>query len=288
MQSREIAGERARTQLADCHTHLDQYPAEEIPQILERAGDAGVGLVVCAGTTVDSSAECVEMTRRHQPLYAGVGVHPMEAHQVMDEAAYGQLEGLARQNPKVVCISEIGLDFLPTSPDRDIQFQVFREQIRLALALKLPIIFHSRESHPEVFRTLREEGADAVGGAMHYFQSDEATAREAIDCGFFISLARPLLRLPELQEAVRSIPLENIVLETDAAPQPFKKHRANWTEPRHAHDVAARLAELKGVTLEEVAHTTTGNLANLLGLDPPRTSLRDARSQGLRPAPAGC
>jgi TatD DNase family protein len=161
------------------------------------------------------------------------------------------------------------LDFLPTSPDRDIQHQVFRGQIRLALALKLPIIFHSRESHPELFRTLREEGAGAVGGAMHYFQGDEATAREAIDCGFFISLARPLLRLPELQEAARAIPLEHIVLETDAAPQPFKKYRANWTEPRHAHEVASRLAELKGVTLEEVAHTTTGNLTRLLGLGLP-------------------
>ena len=155
-------------------------------------------------------------------------------------------EGLAKGNPKVVCISEIGLDFLPTSPDREVQFQVFREQIRLALDLKLPIIFHSRESHPEVLATLQEEGAGDVGGVMHYFQGDEATARQAIECGFFISLARPLLRLPELQEVATVIPLENIVLETDAAPQPFKKYRSNWTEPRHTETVARRLAELQG------------------------------------------
>ena len=156
---------------------------------------------------------------------------------------------------------------MPTSPDHEIQFQVFREQIRLALALKLPIIFHSRDSHSDVFQILRGENAGDVGGAMHYFQGDEATAREAIDCGFYISLARPLTRLPELQEVAKIIPLENIVLETDAAPQPFKKHRTNWTEPRHVQSVAETLAEIKGITVDEVARVTTGNLARLLRLE---------------------
>ena len=253
--------------LGDCHTHLDQYPRQEIPEILERANEAGVGFVICAGTTVESSADCIAMAQEFDPLYAGVGIHPMEAHQPIDSDTYSRLEGLARDNPKVVCISEVGLDFLPTSPHREIQFQVFREQIRLALALKLPIIFHSRESHPEVFQVLREERAGEVGGAMHYFQGDEATARQAIDCGFYISLARPLLRLADLQDAARAIPLENIVLETDAAPQPFKKYRYNWTEPRHAQAVAQQLAELKGISVEEVAEVTTRNLARLLGLE---------------------
>ena len=250
----------------DCHTHLDQYPAAEIPEILDRAAEAGVGFVICAGTTVESSHACVQMSKDYDPIYAGVGIHPMEAHQPVDRDTYSQLERLAQDNPKVVCLSEVGLDFLPTSPDREVQFQVFREQIRLALALKLPIIFHSRESHPEVLRTLQEEGAGAVGGVMHYFQGDEATAREAIDCGFFISLARPLLRLPELQETARAIPLDNIVLETDAAPQPFKKYRTNWTEPRHTQAVAQQLAELRSISIEEVAEATTRNLIRLLGL----------------------
>jgi TatD DNase family protein len=191
----------------------------------------------------------------------------MEAHQPLDESTYVELETLARENPKVVCISEVGLDFLPESPDHEIQYQVFREHIRLARTLKLPVIFHSRESHPEVFRILREEHAGDVGGAMHYFQGDEATAREAIDCGFFISLARPLTRLPGLQEVAKVIPLENIVLETDAYPQPFKKYRHNWTEPRHVLEVAQKLAEVKNTTVEEVASVTTRNLSHLLGLN---------------------
>lgn len=253
--------------LGDCHSHLDQYPRAEIPEILTRANDAGVRFIICAGTTVESSADCISMAQEFEPLYAGVGIHPMEAHQTIDSEIYDRLESLAKDSPKVVCISEVGLDFLPTSPDHEIQFQVFREQIRLALALKLPIIFHSRDSHSDVFQILRGENAGDVGGAMHYFQGDEATAREAIDCGFYISLARPLMRLTELQDTAKAIPLENIVLETDAAPQPFKKYRSNWTEPHHTQAVAQQLAELKGISVEEVAAVTTRNLARLLGLD---------------------
>ena len=104
---------------------------------------------------------------------------------------------------------------------------------------------------------------------MHYFQGDEATAREAIDCGFFISLARPLTRLPELQEVARRIPMEHIVLETDAFPQPFKKYRHNWTEPRHLAGVAQCLADIKGISIDEVAEITTANLSQLLRLDAP-------------------
>jgi len=253
--------------LGDCHTHLNQYPAAEMPEILDRAREAGVAFAVCAGTTLQSTQDCIDLAEMHEPLYAGVGIHPMEAREQVTDQVYAELERMAKSSAKVVCISEVGLDFLPTSPGHETQYQVFREHIRLARSLKLPIIFHSRESHPEVFQVLREENAGEVGGAMHYFQADEATAREAIDCGFYISLARPLTRLPELQEVAKVIPLENIVLETDAAPQPFKKYRTNWTEPRHVQSVAQTLAEIKGIPVEEVARVTTGNLARLLRLE---------------------
>ena len=253
--------------LGDSHTHLDQYPSAEMSEILDRARESGVAFAVCAGTTLQSTQDCIDLAEQHGPLYAGVGIHPMEANEPVTEDIYVELERMAKSSSKVVCISEVGLDYLPASPDHDIQDQVFRQHIRLARSLKLPVIFHSRESHPEVFKALREESAGDVGGAMHYFQSDEATAWEAIDCGFYISLARPLTRLPELQEVAKVIPLENIVLETDAAPQPFKKYRTNWTEPRHVQSVARALAEIKGVSVEEVARVTTENLAKLLRLE---------------------
>ena len=253
--------------LGDSHTHLDGYPRAEIPDILKRAQLAEVGLIVCAGTTIASSRACIELSRDHGVFFAGVGIHPMQVQGPVDEEVYSTLRGLALNNPKAVCVSEIGLDFLPESPDRDLQYQAFREQIRLARELRFPIIFHSRESHPEALRTLREEKAYEVGGVMHYFQADEETARDAMDSGFLVSLARPLLRLPELQEVAKKLPLESIVLETDAAPQPFKKYRHNWTEPRHVRDVAEKLAELKGISFQEVAEVTTGNLTRLLKLD---------------------
>ena len=253
--------------LGDSHTHLDEYPRAEIPDILQRAQIADVGVVVCAGTTIASSRACIELARDFDAFFAGVGIHPMQVQGPVDEEVYSTLRDLALNNPSVVCVSEIGLDYLPESPERDLQDQAFREQIRLAREIGLPVIFHSRESHPEVLRTLREEKGYEVGGVMHYFQADEATAREAIDSGFLVSLARPLLRLPELQEVAKVLPLESIVLETDAAPQPFKKYRHNWTEPRHVKDVAEKLAELKDVSFQEVADVTTSNLRRLLKLD---------------------
>ena len=250
--------------LVDCHVHLDPYSDEDVAAILERARNVGVGFVISAGTTIESSRRSIELSNKFPDFFSGVGIHPMDVQQTIDESIYGKLRQLIISSEKILVISEIGLDFMEGMPDRAIQYQAFREQIRLARETKLPIVFHSRESHEEVLRVLREERAYEVGGVMHYFQADEKTAREAIDLGFYISLARPLLRLPELQEVARGIPLESIVLETDAAPQPFKKHRRNWSEPRHVRDVAEKLAELKGITVEEVAQVTTANLARVL------------------------
>ena len=139
-----------------------------------------------------------------------------------------------------------------------------RPQIRLARELRKPIVFHSREAHEETLRVLREERAYEVGAVMHYFQGDLRTAQQAIDLGFYISLARPLLRLPHLQQVAAELPLEHVVLETDAAPQPFKAKRGNWTEPRHLKDIAIKLAELQGRTVEEVEAITTGNCLSLV------------------------
>ena len=247
----------------DCHSHLDQYDAAELPGLVERAAEVGVASVILAGTTLESTRACIELAGQYDAFYAGVGIHPCQAYERVDDAIYEELQRLA-QLPKVVCISEVGLDYLPESPDHAVQDQVLREHIRLAKSLDLPIIFHSREAHSACFQVLREEQAGDVGGAMHYFQADETTAREAIDCGFYISLARPLTRLTEVQEAARAIPLENIVLETDAFPQPFKKYRHNWTEPRHVAEVAQCLAEVKGVSVEEIAEVTTANLRKML------------------------
>ena len=252
--------------LSDSHTHFDQYDESEIPQILDRAVQTGVNFIIAAGTTVESTKACINLADTYPMIFAGVGIHPMESHKVLDDESCEELYNLAKLRPEVVCISEVGLDFLPSSPDHVIQEQVFREHIRIAIDLNLPIIFHSRESHDEVLKILTEEGACRVGGAMHYFQGNLKTAEQAIDCGFKISLARPLTRLPELQEVVKHISIDDIVLETDCFPQPFKKYRHNWTEPRHLVDIAQTLSEIKGIDLSDTARITTANLMSMLRL----------------------
>ena len=249
----------------DCHAHLEPFTDAEVGEILDRAEQVGVRAVISAGTTIQSSERSLELSEKYEPFFSGVGIHPMDIPEPFTDTTYETLRDMALSTEKVLVISEVGLDFMEGAPDRAIQYPAFREQIRLARELRLPVVFHSRESHDEAFRVLREERAYEVGGIMHYFQGDYDTARRIIDLGFYVSLARPLLRLTHLQQAAAKIPLENIVLETDAAPQPFKAKRENWTEPRHVAVVAQTLAELKGIEVEEVEEITTRNMRRVLG-----------------------
>ena len=256
--------------LVDTHTHLESFPDLEIPSILDRSGESGVCALISAGTTEESSSRSIDLTSKYPDIFAGVGIHPMDLIKPVDDKTYLSLRNLATSTNKVSVISEVGLDFMEGMPDRALQYQAFREQIRLARELNLPIIFHAREASIETLRVLREEKAYEVGGTMHYFQDDLHTARAAIDLGFLISFGKPLLRSQSLKKVASCIPLEHIALETDSAPQPFKAKRENWTEPRHLCDIATVLAELKNLEIEEIAETTTRNFLRILG---PKSSL---------------
>jgi TatD DNase family protein len=135
-------------------------------------------------------------------------------------------------------------------------------------------VFHVREpgdnpdagaAWPHALRIMRETSAGEIGGAAHYFQGNMETAKAVLDAGFWISLARPLLSLRHLKEIAREIPFDRIVLESDSYPQPFKEDRMRWTEPRHVAEVAARLAEIRGVSLEEVCERTSENALRMMG-----------------------
>lgn len=247
----------------DSHTHLDEFNPNAIPSILNRAHKAGIRLIITVGTTMETCKDVVQLINGHSMLYGGVGLHPMDLKKFPTEEDYSLLSKLVTNHRKIITMSEIGLDFTDTSPPRDLQEQVFREQLRIALQLKLPIMFHCRNAYKEIIKILKEEGAGQYGGIFHYFQGDLSTAHAAIDLGFYISIAKPILRLPELQSTVAMIPLSSMVLETDCAPQPWKKHRKNWTEPYHIVDIATKLAEIKHTEIEEVEATTTANILRL-------------------------
>ena len=247
----------------DTHCHIDQHDPNELPDIVARARDAGVGAVFVAGTTVAASRRCVAIAHEFSELYAGVGVHPADLPGELSEADLDALSSLA-DDDRVVVLSETGLDRAEGAPDLAMQERAFRAQIALALHHELPLVFHNRGATEEVMRALAEEHAGDVGGAAHYFQGDLCAAERFIGLGFNISLGKPLLRLPELQEVARRLPMDRIVLETDSYPQPFKRKRDRWTEPRDVALVAAKLAELRGIAVAEVEAQTTENVLRML------------------------
>ena len=248
--------------LLDLHTHIDKYPETEIKQILDRANRVGVAGAILAGTTVKSSNKCVALANADDRLFASVGIHPMEIP-ITDMESHIQAITELVLTSNVVAISEIGLDKMLGAPDFKKQEDIFRAHIQLAKTTNLPIIYHSRESYPYILDVLEDEEAYKVGGAAHYFQGDVSTAFRCIDSGFFISIAKPVLRIPQLQEVVSKIPLENILIETDSFPQPFKKNRKTWTEPRHLVDIVEKIATIKGITTTEVSIQMHCNLMNL-------------------------
>ena len=249
--------------LIDGHSHIDQFADEDIGPLLDRAREANVGLIIAAGVTVDSCRRIQALVDQHSPVYAGVGLHPADLTGWVDDRTAAELRHLAG-HPKVVEWSETGLDYMPHSPAYDVQQDAFRQQIRLAREFGLPLVTHSREADEDTIRLLHEEGAGEVGGAWHYFQGDIQLAERVIELGFYISLAKPLLRIPELQAAVEHLPLDRIVIETDSYPQPFKKNPIRRTEPWHLPQVAEKLAELQRTDIETVAAVTTANYLRML------------------------
>ena len=189
----------------------------------------------------------------------------MESAIDLTDADVERLRELAT-GPEVVCISEVGLDHQSGMPDRTVQDRGFRLQLQIAVDTNLPVIFHNRDAGMEPLRILDEELQGRVKIVAHYFQGPVDYAEACLDRGIYLSLAKPLLRLPELQDLVRDlVPLDRIVLETDAFPQPFKRKRSNWTEPWQVTQVAEKVAELKSVSVEQVAAITSANLARILG-----------------------
>ncbi len=264
----------------DIHSHVDQHDAAELPGMIDRARAAGVGAVIAAGVTVESSQRCVRIAHESPYIFAGVGVHPEDMTGELTGADMAALRLLAA-DPRVVVMSEVGLDHTPperfrpasgsswrpsTGPEwHAIQEAAFRTQIAIAREQALAVVFHNRMATVDTLRVLREERVGELGGAAHYFQGDWAYASALLDLGLHISLAKPLLRSAELQEVARRLPLDRVVLETDAYPQTYKADRSKWTEPKDIPLIAAKLAGLQGVSVDVVSERTTSNALRMLG-----------------------
>lgn len=253
--------------LIDSHAHLDgEEFAQDREEVLAFAKKMGIDRIVNVGFDLPSSRRSIALAGRYPGVYAAVGVHPHEAGEA-PENYLEELEKLASQ-PKVVAIGEIGLDYFYNHSEPEVQKRIFREQIRLAKRIGKPIIIHDRDAHADTLNIIREERAGETGGVLHCFSGSWEMAQECMKMGFYISLAGPVTfkNAKKGIEVALNMPLHRLLVETDSpylTPEPYRGRR---NEPGYVRYVAEKIAELKGISLEEVAEATTRNAEELFGI----------------------
>lgn len=257
--------------LVDSHTHIDTSRFNtDREAVIEAAIAGGVTRMIDPGCDLASSHAALGLAQAHPGVvYASVGVHPHDATTYSDEIG-AHFRQLAEQ-PEVVAIGEFGLDYFRMLSPRDVQRAVFCAHLQLARACNLPCIIHVRDSHDDIIELLRAHG-QGLRGVFHCFSGDVAQAEECLDFeGFLLSFAGPLTRQGNaLPEVARIAPLHRILVETDSpylVPRPVKAKR---NEPLFVKHVAEKLAEIRGMTLEEIAQVTTANAVRLFGLGEPK------------------
>lgn len=253
------------TLLVDSHCHLDFKDFEgETDDVVARAREAGVGLMVTIGTKVTEFEKVLSVAERYPNIFCTVGIHPHEAESEPEVDAARLIE-LAR-HPKVVGIGETGLDYYYEHSPREAQKRNFRAHIMAARETGLPLVVHTRDADEDTAEILKAEmGEGAFPALLHCFSSGRELAMQALDLGLYISLSGILTfkSAEELRDTARDVPMERLLVETDSpylAPVP-KRGRRN--EPSFVVHTAAKLAELKGVSPEELAGTTTENFFRL-------------------------
>lgn len=255
-------------ELVDTHTHLnDAKFAGEEQAAIERANLAGVTKIINMGDTMASSTKAVNLARQYDGVFAGVGIHPEEAYE-MTQRDDDVLVAFANE-PKVVAIGEIGLDYYWEKDEakRLLQQRIFIRQLDLARNLHLPVCVHDREAHGDTMAILKKEG-QGISGVMHCFSGSMEMAQDLLKMGWYIGVDGPLTfkNAAKLPAIVKSFPLERILLETDApymAPVPMRGKR---NEPAFIRYIGEKVAEIKGITLSEVAKQTSENAMELYGV----------------------
>ena len=253
------------TTFIDTHAHLyDERYDDDRAEMIARAAEAGVAQIISMGDTMAASAQVVADAEQYPALYAAVGVHP-ESACVLTDAERAQLLAWAK-HPKVVAIGEIGLDYYwEKDPKvRAVQRDLFVVQLGIARAAGLPVCIHDREAHGDTLAILQAEGRDLTG-VLHCYSGSLETARELWKLGYYIGIDGPLTfkNAGKLPAIVREAPQDKLLIETDSpylAPVP---RRGKRNEPAYVTFVAAKIAELRGESVEEVAQYTTENARRL-------------------------
>ncbi len=253
--------------LIDSHAHLTMpHFDKDREAVIQRAQQAGLVRIVTVGTDIADCHKAVTLAEGYDTISVAVGVHPHDVKD-MSNGAYAQLKLLAAHE-KVVAIGEIGLDFYRNLSPPEEQRYHFRQQLRLAREVSLPVVIHDRDAHHEIVSILQEEQADTIGGVIHCFSGDWKMAEACLEMGFYISVPGTVTfkGANDFREIVRKIPLERLLVETDCpflSPLPFRGKR---NEPAYVRYIAEKVAEITRMDAGRLGERITRNAVNLFGL----------------------
>lgn len=253
--------------LTDSHAHLDMGAFDEDREkVIQRAFESGIARIITVGIDLESSIRALDLANNYPAVFATVGYHPHNADECSGEA----LKSLAdlTASPKIVAWGEIGLDFFRGYSSVENQVEIFEKQLTMARDLDIPVIIHDREAHDQVFSTLRKMGKGEKKGVIHCFSGDVELAVSLIDLGYYISIPGTVTykNASVVKEVAASIPMERMLVETDApflAPVP---RRGKRNEPAFVEYTAREIARLRNIDFEEVALQTSKNAEDLFGL----------------------
>ena len=249
----------------DSHCHLDKLDYQDlhtnVADVIKKAEAANVKQLLSVGVTLDSFPNMLEMISPFDNVHASCGVHPLD---VESDFALDELHQFARHD-KVVAIGETGLDYHYQPETAELQKLRFEQQVELAVEVNKPLIIHTRNAREDTLSILRNGGAEKCGGVIHCFTENQEFAEAALDLGFYISISGIVTfrQATELKEVVKQLPLERLLIETDSpylAPVPY---RGKQNQPAYVVEVAAYIAQLKGLSLKEVGEKTTENFEKL-------------------------
>ena len=249
----------------ETHAHYDDESFDDDrEQLFENMFAKDIDYIINVGASFRGCEASVELADTHEKILAAVGIHP-EDIESLDEKKMMWLKNTAADNPKIVAIGEIGLDYHYPEPEKEIQKYWFREQLKLAAQLNKPVIIHSRESCQDTLLCMHAEHAEKIGGVIHCYSYSKESAKEFLDMGFYFGFGGVVTfkNAKKAVEAVQAIPIEKILLETDApymAPEPNRGKR-NYSG--YIPYVAERIAQIKGITPQEVIDITNANARRL-------------------------
>ena len=253
--------------LFDSHCHLENGRFEsDLPEVMARMKDAGVNRCILAGSDMETSEQIVNLAKNYPNVYGVVGIHPHDAKTWTDDCADRIAQWVKEE--RIVGVGEIGLDYYYDHSPRDVQQEVFVKQLLLARKLGMPAVFHVRDAHGDVLNLLREHRHELPSGVVHCYSGSVESAREYLDMGFYISFAGPITfkNANKLLDAAKYVPSDRLLVETDSpylAPVPMRGRR---NEPAFVQYVAQKVAELRGVSAEELAQTAFENTCRLFGI----------------------